>query len=232
MRRWDSQGPPGVSSGQPGIEQGRRILRTLPCGLAIMPTWESTGIRPAAIWANCTSEWRLGFFGSGISLSRDRCSIRCAIACESMPHLLIRQSGGAFRRVRFALACRTEPLIQIYSRNNSLYRCFRVHGSFFLSALRSRVDSSPEPTRWHGAGLAQILPPSGRAAQTAGAKLKANPGTSVRKYYFRLLLCQIIDARVASPAPLWATWPTSREWTPAIRLREECFSASPHPPPR
>src|ERR1035438_970401 len=58
MRRWDSQGPPGVSSGQPGVEQGRRILRTPPvCLLAIMPIWESTRIGPAAIWANCTSDW-------------------------------------------------------------------------------------------------------------------------------------------------------------------------------
>src|ERR1035437_6661738 len=57
MRRGDSQGPPGVSSGQAGVVQGRRILRTSPvCLLAIMPTGESTRIRPAAIWANCTSD--------------------------------------------------------------------------------------------------------------------------------------------------------------------------------
>src|SRR5665811_1369862 len=44
--------------GQPGVEQGRRILPTPPvCLLAIMPAWESTRIRPAAIWANCTSDW-------------------------------------------------------------------------------------------------------------------------------------------------------------------------------
>jgi hypothetical protein len=53
-----------------------------------------------AIWAICASEWRLGFLGYGVSSARFQCSIRCAIACESMPHLPIHPkwrclSGGA-----------------------------------------------------------------------------------------------------------------------------------------
>jgi hypothetical protein len=63
--------------------------------------------RPSGRWA------KSGRAGSGPWLP--------AKACLTFRYV---KSGGAFRRVRFALACRTEPLIQIYSYNNSLYKCF------------------------------------------------------------------------------------------------------------
>src|ERR1022692_1703217 len=40
-----------------------------------------------AIWAICASEWRLGFLGYGVISTSFQCSIRCAIACESILHL-------------------------------------------------------------------------------------------------------------------------------------------------
>src|ERR1019366_7248067 len=40
-----------------------------------------------AIAAICASEWRLGFLGYGVSSASFLCSIRCAMACEIMPHL-------------------------------------------------------------------------------------------------------------------------------------------------
>src|ERR1700730_10722243 len=40
-----------------------------------------------AICAICASEWRLGFLGDGASSVSFQCSILCATACESMPHL-------------------------------------------------------------------------------------------------------------------------------------------------
>src|ERR1700680_2700245 len=39
------------------------------------------------ICAICASEWRLGFLGDGASSVSFQCSILCAVACESMPHL-------------------------------------------------------------------------------------------------------------------------------------------------
>src|SRR5712691_6631119 len=96
---------------------------------ARMPAFVSTNIgllKPnsamlAAIWAIWASECVLGFRAKGINLSISHSSICLATACRIMPHLKIQLSRGIFRRVRFALACRTGPVLSLYRIRPDLY---------------------------------------------------------------------------------------------------------------
>src|ERR1051326_9034976 len=67
-----------------------------------------------------------------------------------MPHLPIRKSGGAFRRVRFALACRTEPLVMILHQNQVLVMFFLLLG------LCRMVPPNPETGPRYGNTVTRI----------------------------------------------------------------------------
>jgi hypothetical protein len=78
----------------------------------------------AAICATCASEWVRGFRAYGISFSRAQCSIALHHRLQKHASPFDMKSGGAFRRVRSALACRTEPLLIIVRRRPA---CWKVH---------------------------------------------------------------------------------------------------------
>jgi len=54
----------------------------------------------------------------------DHISMRYAMGCMSIHPPLINQLGGIFRRVRFALACRTKPLLRFYAKTHFLSAFF------------------------------------------------------------------------------------------------------------
>src|ERR1035437_7874044 len=72
------------------------------------------------------------------------CLIEGAVSCASMSHLPKPQSGGAFRRVRFALACRTEPLIMILRQIPAPEQGLLF--LFFLWPQHFRIGPWPEPS--------------------------------------------------------------------------------------
>jgi hypothetical protein len=98
-------------------------------------------------------EWKSG--GKGQPVDQP---LLCAAPLKPRPHLVkvLSWFGGFFRRVRFALACRTEPLVPLYAISTSLYSAVEtqsaVNGWNIIATLRSRGR------RARGTGL----PTSGR----------------------------------------------------------------------
>src|ERR1039458_4570251 len=90
--------PPHIGSQQPrfGSIGGRRFPGV--CGLAddelIVPIADDGIHLLPAICATCAAESILGFLGNGTRRSSGRCSMRWAIGCETMTHLLKNPAAG------------------------------------------------------------------------------------------------------------------------------------------
>jgi|SRR5579862_4455984 len=65
----------------------RVARRRTPLVMAVSASTKMGDCIARAAMLSCAYEWRLGFRGGGVNSESFLCSMRCAVACESISHL-------------------------------------------------------------------------------------------------------------------------------------------------